>query len=162
MNEPHPIPQPYYPLPVRRRPLGVTILAILVVILGLFLILASLGSFILAAMWNNPLVQNAIGNSSLPESIVGDPALYFMIIGLVTLVIAVLAFVLAFGFIQGRKWAWTLGIVVGVIVIIWSIISTFIQGVDIMQIASLVISVGLLALILYYLYQPGVKAWFVR
>ncbi len=162
MNEPQPIPQPYYPLPVRRRPLGITILAVLEALLGIFLLLASLGSFIVAALWNNHLVHEALQNSTLPQWISNDPALFFAIVGVASLAIAVLAFVLAYGFLQGRRWAWTLGIAVGIISIVWSLISTFISGFNISQIPSLVISVGIEVVIIVYLFQPGVKAWFAR
>lgn len=162
MNELEPMPQPYSSLPIKRRPLGVTILAILEVILGLVMLLGSLGSFILAAMWNNPFVQDAISNSTLPESISGDMVLFFAIAGFVTLAVAAISFILAYGFIQGKKWAWPLGIAVGVIFMAWSFISIFMTGFDVVEITSLVISVGIIGLIIYYLYRPEVKAWFVN
>ena len=42
----------------------------------------------------------------------------FLILGVVLLVFAIVAFILAWGFLKGKKWAWWLGVIFSVLQII--------------------------------------------
>lgn len=69
------------------------------------------------------------------------------------LILALVGFVLAYGFWTGKGWAWILGI-------IFSIIGIIIGLVSIIGNPSSVIGIIINGLILYYLTRPHVKAWF--
>jgi hypothetical protein len=107
----------------KRRPLGVTIIAILNIIVGIIAI-----------------------STGLLFLIVG--------VGIVLIVIGLANFVMAYGLWKGRRWAWTITLILSVIGIISSAVS----------IASgnfgAVIGIILYAVIIYYLYRPNVKGFF--
>ncbi len=115
--------------PKPNRPTGVTVLAILEILGGL----AGLGFG--AAL---------IGNVSTLRSALGALALIF----------GILALVLGIGFLGGKGWAWTLGIVVGVLNIITSLVQTAIGF------YNSIIGIIFPIIIIYYLMRPHVKAFF--
>lgn len=121
----------------RERPLGVTILAILAAIGG---VLGLLGSLALLGFFS------AAGGLVL-------------ILGLVTLVLSVLYLVFAYGAWTLQPWAWTLGVGLTVASIIFTVIGLT-QGTQ--ELVSALISLVISGVILYYLYQPDVKAAFGR
>jgi uncharacterized membrane protein HdeD (DUF308 family) len=84
---------------------------------------------------------------------VGVPLLVVLIgIGFVILGIVYLA--VAYGLWKGKKWAWTITLIVSVISIIIGIASLATGNVG--AIIQIIIS----AIIIYYLYRPNVKAYF--
>jgi uncharacterized membrane protein HdeD (DUF308 family) len=84
---------------------------------------------------------------------VGVPLLAVLIgIGFVILGIVYLA--VAYGLWKGKKWAWTITLIVSVISIIIGIASLATGNVG--AIIQIIIS----AIIIYYLYRPNVKAYF--
>ena len=89
--------------------------------------------------------------SGVPPFLLGAGA---AAIGGVILAIAILSFVVAYGLLKGRSWAWTLTVVLSVISIALNAISLATGNVA--GIVSIVIS----GVILYYLYRPHVKAYF--
>ncbi len=115
--------------PKPKRPTGVTVLAILELLGGL----AGLGAGAIL-----------IGNSSALYSALGGLALIF----------GILSLVLGIGFLGGKRWAWTLGIVVGVLNIITSIAESAIGMYG--DIVGIIFPI----IIIYYLMRPHVKAFF--
>lgn len=116
------------------RPLGVTILAILAAVWGILGLLGSL---------------TALGFLAGGEFGLG---------GLIFLALSILYFVFAYGALTLQAWGWTLGVGLAVAGIVWALFSVT-QGADIV---STLISVAISGVILYYLYQPDVKAAFGR
>jgi hypothetical protein len=124
----------------KTRPVGVTIIAILIVISGVLILLVGLG-----------LV--AIG------PIIG---LVFVVFGSISLAVGIAYLVMAYGLLKGRGWAWTLSTIVLIIGIILEVISiprTIALG---SSLSGNIISIAISAFILYYLYRPHVKSYFGR
>jgi uncharacterized membrane protein YfcA len=163
-NQPYPAPAPppypVYPVnppyqPVRNRPLGVTILAILEILGGIFELILAVGFFLIAALVNLADVRNRIG-TSVPDWVLNNAPLIFGALGLFFLIMAIISFVLGWAFLKGKNWARVLAIIFLVISIIGSVLG-IIGGVSIF---SVVVSVALPIIIVYYLSMPRVKLWF--
>jgi uncharacterized membrane protein HdeD (DUF308 family) len=119
-----------------QRPLGITILAILAAVAGVFGLLAGFGMMAL------------FGAGGL-----------FMILGLVTLVVSVLYLAFAYGAWTLQSWGWTLGVGLSIVSIVITLLQLT-QGMT--NIVSAIISIAISGAILYYLYQPAVKGAFGR
>lgn len=119
----------------RKRPLGVTIVAILMIINGIILIASGVGGVTAGAVMGIPFV--------------GVASSVLIALGIATLIIA-------WGLITGKGWAWIVTVILSIISIIMSIIA--IAGGNFGAIINLIIS----GVILYYMYRPDVKAYFGR
>lgn len=115
------------------RPLGVTIIGILWILLGLFLLLSGLGVGTLLV-----LITAGLG------VIVGG---VIALLGLITLALGV-------GCFQGWSWVWIVGVIITGLHLILGLIGLLFTG------GASIISLIISAIILYYLFQPNVKAWF--
>jgi uncharacterized membrane protein (DUF2068 family) len=107
----------------KQRPLGVTIIAILMIISGIALL--STGAVLL---------------------VVG--------IGVVPIALGIASFVMAYGLWKGKRWAWTITLILSVIGIIVGIASIATGNV------GAIIHIIINAVVIYYLYRPNVKAYF--
>ena len=116
------------------RPLGVTIIAVLAAIGGLFGLIGSLAIFSLLA---------ASGG-------------IFVVYALMTLAVSILSLVFADGAWTLQPWAWTLGVVLEAVAVALGVYS-LVDG-D----ASAIVSIALAGIVLWYLFQPSVKAAFGR
>jgi hypothetical protein len=101
----------------KKRPLGVTIVAILMIIGGI----ALLFSF-------HP----------------------------VSIALAIANFIVAWGLLTGKGWAWLITVILAIISIVFSIVSIVIGMYG--SIVSLIIE----GIILYYMFRPSVKSYFGR
>lgn len=126
-----------------QRPTGITILAVLSAIGGVFGLLAGI-----ALLTAGTVVGAATGLGG-----------FVFVAGLIVLAYSVLSLVLAYGFWNLKPWAWPLGIAVQALGILQAVLQ-FANNSS--NVASLVIGVGIAALILWYLFQPNVKAAFGR
>ena len=75
--------------------------------------------------------------------------------GAVLVALAVVSFVVAYGLLKGKGWAWTVSIILSIISIVWNAI-TLITAANYGGIISIIIS----GIIIYYLFRPHVKAYF--
>jgi uncharacterized membrane protein len=125
-----------------QRPTGITIIAVLAAIGGIFGLLAS-------------LVLLGVGAAGTASGLGG----LAFVAGIIVLAYAVLSLVLAYGFWTLKSWAWPLGVGVQVLGVVQAVLQ-FMN--DSSQVVSLVISLAIAAVILWYLYQPHVKAAFGR
>lgn len=130
----------------RERPLGITILAVLAIIGGLFLLLGAIG--LLAA---GGLV--AAGGDSAVSGALGGMA---MIFGLGALVLAVLYLAFGFGAWTLKPWAWTLGVVSQGLGLLLSLVQIVMGS----PIQNHIVGILIAAAILFYLFQPNIKAAF--
>jgi hypothetical protein len=78
----------------------------------------------------------------------------FLAIGGILIAIGIFSFVVAYGLLKGKDWAWTLTVVLSIISVVLNAISVAMG--NIASIVSIIIS----GIILYYLYRPHVKAYF--
>ena len=125
--------------------MGITILAVLSAIGG---VLGLLGGIAL------------VGLGGVAAASTGSAAFFGLgaIWGVLLLATAIASLVFAYGAWTLKPWAWPLGVALQVISLALSLL-TILSGGDISgQIISIVIS----AIILYYLFQPSIKAVFGR
>jgi hypothetical protein len=138
-------------LEIKKRPAGVTVIAILIIIGGILLLLAGIGTV-------------AVGSLFISEII----GLVFVIIGAILLAVGIGYVVVSYGLLKGKRWAWTITMVllfIGIAIDVASIIfGSFVINMDISafltsnsgSIVSIIISI----IILYYLYRPHIKSYF--
>jgi hypothetical protein len=138
----------------------VTIIAILNIIGGIIMLLIGLGLAVAGAIipfvpqsqfQQQNLTAGDVDLSQVPPSLVGGGILA---VGGILIAIGIISFVVAYGLLKGRPWAWTLTVILSIISIVLNAIS--IATGNIASIVSLIIS----GIILYYLYRPHVKAYF--
>ena len=115
------------------RPIGVTILAALEIISG---IVAIVGGFFFATFSAMMMMGADMFGA------------FGVVISGVLIVIGIISFIMAWGLLQGKPWAWTITLILTIIHLIFDLPSFNVIG--------LVIN----GLILYYLYRPHVKAYF--
>lgn len=137
---------------IKKRPTGVTVIAVLVIIGGILLLLAGIGGV-------------AVGSLFISSQIIG---LGFIIIGAIILAVGIGYLVVSYGLLKGKRWSWTITVVllfIGIAIDVASIIfGSFAINMDTSNflvtnsgsIAGIIISV----IILYYLYGPHVKSYF--
>lgn len=153
-------PAPYYPAPQRHRPIGVTILAILQILGGLGALLISLGMFGLAALFGTTEFLNQYGDQ-ISQWILDLGTTFFVVMGVLFLIFAIVSFILARGFLRGKRWARIVGIILAVIEIA-SVIITAISSGNVLNIATVGFSALIPIIILLYLMLPSTKAWFTQ
>lgn len=140
-------PPPPAPAPTSgaARPMGITILAVLSAIGG---VLAILGGIAL------------IGIGGVAGASTGQAALFGLgaIFGLLALATGIANLAFAYGAWTLQPWAWTLGVALQVISIALAVLAV-IGGSDI---SGQILGVAISAIILYYLFQPTIKAAFGR
>lgn len=142
------------------RPTGVTVLAVLSILAAIAFLLGGVGLLIVGLVigtYAGTQLTNQItssGFSGLASLTAGTIALVFTAIGAILLILGILYLAVAVGFLGGRGWAWTLGLIGYIVGIV----------IDIVEIAfgSYTSAVGLIIgiIIIYYLTRPHVKAFF--
>jgi cytochrome bd-type quinol oxidase subunit 2 len=153
-------PAPYYPAPTRHRPIGVTILAILQILGGLGLLLLSFIFFGLAALLGSASLTPEI-RDQIPQWFLNLGSTVFLIVGVIILIFAIISFLLARGFLKGKRWARTVGIVLAVLEILGAITTAIASG-NVNQIATVGFTAIIPIIILLYLMLPNTKAWFAQ
>jgi hypothetical protein len=124
----------------KERPLGVTIIGVLLFLLGLIMILGGLALF-------------ALGDLVDVEALA-------VATGAVSVVIGIVYIVLAFGFLKGWNWVWVLTMVVLIIGILWSILQWVLNGMETDQIVSMLLGLIIPIIIVLYMNSKKVKAFF--
>ena len=143
---------------VKKRPTGITILAVLQIIFGVLFLLGAVGMFLVASLADAADLEDAIGEDA-PDWISDNFAMAFGALGVLFLIIGIVGFVLGYGYLKGIGWAWTVGIIFAVLGIIGDIIETIVdRTADVL--ASSIIGIIIALLIIYYLTRPHVKAFF--
>jgi hypothetical protein len=154
----------------KSRPLGVTIIAILNIIGGAIMLFGAIALIAIGAIlptlppsvFNQSEIQGNLTAGQVPpiplpgapmvsQSLLGGIGIA---IGAVLLALAIVSFVVAYGLLKGRGWAWTVTVILSIISIVLNAIS--IAAGNLASIVSIIIS----GIILYYLYRPHVKAYF--
>src|SRR6058998_1773829 len=125
------------------RPVGITILAVLEILIGIVGLLASLAIIGFSALFSTlPRVGAVFGTIGL---VIGGIAFFFSLIWLAT----------GAGFLHGRDWSWTLGMIFSVL--------SLVGAIGALTIGLITGGVGGLifwGLMLYYLTRTHVKAFF--
>jgi hypothetical protein len=164
------------------RPIGVTIIAILTIIIGIIAIfggisLVAFGAFLSVTPIgltnnNNGATTTEDSSSQLVVQVFGVAA---AIVGAILLAIGVGYIVMSYGLIKSKSWAWTWTIilVVGIVIQILSavtgpVFNTSFVGTNDTNVANSLISgivgsvigIAISIIILWYLYRPSVKTYF--
>jgi len=141
----------------RERPTGVTILAILAIIGGVFgLCGGGLGLLGGAIAGSGALATSGVSSTDTAALASDAGVLTALSIGL--LVLSVLYIIFGIGAFRLSPWAWTLGVALGVIGIVFDVADIVLSHSFFSPIIGIVIG----ALILYYLFRPNVRAAFQR
>ncbi len=122
-----------------KRPLGVTILGILWILAGVLSLLGGLGIVAIGTVLAGP-IGGVIG----------------LVFGFVFIIIGIISIILGIGCFKGWGWVWMLGVIVTIIGLVLGIYTLFTSG------WSALITIIIDAIILWYLFQPNVKAYFGR
>lgn len=132
------------------RPLGVTIIGVLMAIAGVVMIIAGASALAVA-----PFIPMAAQSQDLgvdiSSAMLGGVAVAS---GAVMLALGVASLIISYGLFKGRSWAWTAAVVLSIIGIAMSVVA--IATGNFGSVVSLIID----AVIIYYLYRPHVKAYF--
>lgn len=124
----------------RVRPTGVTILAVLEFLIGLFSLLGGLVAVAGAAF------VGLVGVAAL--------AVVALALGVFLVIMGIFSLLIGYGLWTGKSWAWTIGVIFSILGIIGGIISLATGNTG--SIVGLILQV----LIIYYLTRPYVKAYF--
>jgi len=144
------------------RPTGVTILAVLSIIAAIAFLLGGavlIGLGLVIGTYAASQITSSLataGFSGLASLGAGTIAAIITAIGAIALILGILYLAVGVGFLGGKGWAWTLGMIV-------SIIGIVLDGVQIgfgaySNVLGLIIGI----IIVYYLTRPHVKAFFGR
>ena len=123
------------------RPMGVTILAILEVLGGVFSLVTGISEFFVAA------IIRGLGGYGIPSDVI---RMIPSVVGTVLIIIGLVSLLLAWGLWTGKGWAWMVALIFAILSIIVSLIS--------FHLIKLVID----AIIVYYLTRPNVKKFFKK
>jgi uncharacterized membrane protein (DUF2068 family) len=88
-------------------------------------------------------------------TIVGGIAFLAIGISMALILLGFAYFVMAYGLLKGKRWAWTITLILSVIGIILSISTIFVRAN-----VGAIIHITINAVVIYYLYRPNVKAFF--
>jgi len=127
----------------RARPLGVTIVAILMIIGGIILIVGGvLGLFA------------GIAFSALDLSGIGAVVTAILAVSIIVIALGIVSLFVSWGLIKGKSWAWIITIILAIITVITSIVG--IATGNVIQIIHLIVY----GVIIYYMYRPDVRSYF--
>jgi len=136
----------------KSRPTGVTIIAILNIISGIIMLAGGLGlaaiSSVLPTM--TTIDPNAGGQMAL-AGLVGGAGIA---VGGILIILGIISFIVAWGLLKGKGWAWSLTLILSIISIIIGIVSMAAGN------FGSIINIIIAGIIIYYLYRPHVKAFF--
>lgn len=118
------------------RPLGVTIIGILWILGGLLALLGGLGIAAFSA------VMGPFGG------VTG------LAIGFVFIIIGAVEITLGIGCFRAWGWVWTVGVIITIVSLLIGLLDLLISG------AGALLGILISAIILWYLFQPNVKAYF--
>lgn len=127
------------------RPTGVTILALLAILIGIFGLLAGIAIIGLSALISTSTLIGAAG---------GILSGLGMITGGIVVVFSLIWLAVGFGFLNGKSWAWTLGMIFSVLSILGAIAFTAIGG------YTSIVGVIIWGMMIYYLTRTRVKSFF--
>jgi len=142
------------------RPTGVTILAILAIIAAIAFLLGGavlIGLGLVIGTYAASQVTSSLataGFSGLASLGAGTIAAIITAIGAIALILGILYLAVGVGFLGGKGWAWTLGIIVSIIGIVLDVVQIGFGAYS--NVLGLIIGI----IIVYYLTRPHVKAFF--
>lgn len=159
----------------RKRPTGVTIIAILMIIGGILTLIGGIALVIVGPLISQYTVSETSStfednmypnfNStdiSSTRNVLSIFSGFLSIIGIGLTALAIVNFIVAWGLLKGKGWAWSISVIVTIISLVIGIIFVVFNGVagDISSIIGQIVGVVINGIILWYLYRPNVKSYF--
>ena len=142
----------------RKRPFGVTVLAILQTLSGIQLLIQAIKFFFVASIATSPEGREYL-SSFVDENLIPSLPAIFTIIGIIFFAIAILSFHLARGYVNGHEWARRRGRKVAMFAILIAVISMILIAVR-ADPGAPVWTILLNIFILAYLSRKRVKKFF--
>jgi hypothetical protein len=154
----------------KNRPIGVTIIAILAVIMGILLLisgLALLGAGTFFSITSSGTPNNSDGFQSMGSFF----GIILLVSGAILMMVGIGYLVVSYGLLKGKGWAWTITVILTIISLAIQIISGISNSILAASITNdgssilgglvgQIIGIAIDIIILYYLYRPHVKAFF--
>ncbi len=142
------------------RPTGVTVLAVLSILAGIVFLIGGVGAIALGVVigtYAGSQITSSLataGYSGLASLGAGTIAAILTVIGAVVLILGILYLAVGVGFLGGKGWAWTLGMIGFIIGIVLNIVQ--------IAFGAYTNAIGLIIgiFIVYYLTRPHVKGFF--
>ena len=146
-----------------KRPIGVTIIAILVIIGGISSIVGGLAAIAFAGIVSMSSTETSSNTAAID---IGSLSIIPLVLGIILLIIGIIYLAVSYGLLKGKGWAWIVTIVVTIIGLIMQIISAVITGLASSSIETAIVThiIGIIisGIIIFYLYRPNVRAYFGR
>ena len=163
-----------------KRPLGITIISILIILNGSFLFLAGMVSFILTS--NFPATLDP--SNSMPfsfdsnitsfeinnQNVLNNIKDFIYLIAGIIIIFSLIHFLLSYGLLKGKSWARTTTIIISTISIVTNIIIILIIGIvsnlnpsvsnGQSVIGGPLLTIVINAIIVYYLYRKEIQDYF--
>ncbi len=131
-----------------KRPVGVTILAVIAIIYGIFsLLLALLG------LLGSALLASGVGHVQYSAGTLAYATISDAVLGILYLAFGI-------GALSLKGWAWTTGVVALALDVVREIVGVVIQGFSTSRIVSATIYIVIALLLVWYLFRPNVRAAF--
>jgi len=130
---------------VTQRPIGITIISVLMIIGGIILIFTGI-----TPLFIGPLIS--LDSSNYSTSALGS---LITIGGLVLVALGIASLIVSWGLLKGKEWARTITLIISIIAIIIAIISLA-SSQDLTHIISIIIY----GIIIYYMFTDKVKLFF--
>jgi hypothetical protein len=140
----------------KSRPRGVTIAATVNIIVGIAGLFFAFGFIVQDALLHPALVASEFEllrrNLSAEQ---GATPGFGIALGAAFIPLAIVSFIVAFGLLKGRRWAWTAALVLSIISMAWYAFTVVIIPSNGGRTLGVIIG----AVTIYYLYRPHVKAY---
>ncbi|HEY7695296.1 MAG TPA: DUF2127 domain-containing protein [Nitrososphaeraceae archaeon] len=161
----------------RKRPTGVTIIAVLMIIGGILTLIGGIGLVIVGPLisqytasetsstFENNMYSNFNFNStdiSSTNNFLSIFSGYLSIIGAGLIALAIVHFIVAWGLLKGKGWAWSISVIIIIISLVVGIIFVVFNVMvgDISSIIGQIVGMVISGIILWYLYRSNVRKYF--
>jgi uncharacterized membrane protein (DUF2068 family) len=146
---------------LERRPTGVTILASLLVLAGAITLLGGITTLVAIPFAAN-LDPNALNNAPLTPgqqtALIQNSGSILTVLGAVLIPLGIASLIVAYGLFKGKRWAWSIAVVLSAIGIAINVVSLVTGSMAAM--AGTLVGIAINAIVLYYLSQRNVRQYF--
>jgi hypothetical protein len=141
----------------KRRPIGVTLVGILYLLMSLIAFVGAMGFFLWAGLSHNELTSEL---PNAPIWLVGGGSIVLAFLGLLIFLVAVVNLTIALGCFRGWGWIWTWALVFAILNILVAMFNAFGTGFTLDALWIGLIGSLLPILVLFYLNTRKVKVFF--
>ena len=167
-----------------KRPLGVTIIAILMIINGSFLLISGISSFVITSNFNSR--TDLLNSTSIDfetqssstsfsredfETVMQNLDYFLYFVGILLVIFSIVHFFIAYGLLRARSWARKMTIIIAVIGILINVMIIILASVILNMVKVIndslaifggnIFTIIINSLIIYYLYKKEVKNFFI-